>query len=216
MFEKVLKQLIIKRSQSKNTLTSFVWIEIWRAIILSDYKFFCSHMLWSRNYKACKFTRKIIQKQPPKVFYKKGVLENLTKFVVKHPCRSLFFNKIACLRPAALLKRWLRHRCFPINYPNSKLPQNLKGPLLGPRQLLTTQSPLKMIKNTFYFMFKAHFILEIFAFWSWLLGYVEKLLGKKTLVNSEIYDLTDWTTNNYNRHITNILRSKGNQEMKFD
>ena len=30
---------------------------------------------------------------PAKVFYKKGVLKNSTKFTGKHLCQSLFFNK---------------------------------------------------------------------------------------------------------------------------
>ena len=34
------------------------------------------------------------------VLYKKGVLRNFTKFTVKHLCQSLFFNKVAGLRPA--------------------------------------------------------------------------------------------------------------------
>ena len=29
-------------------------------------------------------------------FYKKGVLRNFPKFTGKHPCQSLFFNKVAC------------------------------------------------------------------------------------------------------------------------
>ena len=32
------------------------------------------------------------------VFCKKGVLKNFTKFRGKHPCQSLFFNKVAGLR----------------------------------------------------------------------------------------------------------------------
>ena len=31
-----------------------------------------------------------------------------------------------------------------------------------------------MIKNAFYFIFKALFVLEIFKFLSWLFGHVEK------------------------------------------
>ena len=38
---------------------------------------------------------------------KKGVLRNFTKFTGKHLCRSLFFNKVAGLRPATLLKKRL-------------------------------------------------------------------------------------------------------------
>ena len=50
------------------------------------------------------------------VFYVKGVLRNFTKFTGKHLCQSLFFNKVAGLRPATLLKKRLWHRCFPVNF----------------------------------------------------------------------------------------------------
>ena len=59
---------------------------------------------------------KYTQKQPPEVFYKKGVLGNFTEFTGKHPCQSLFSNKVAGLRPATLLKKSLWHRCFPVNF----------------------------------------------------------------------------------------------------
>ena len=52
----------------------------------------------------------------PEVFCKKGVLENHAKFTRKHLCQSLFFNKVAFLRPATLLKKRLWHRCFPVNF----------------------------------------------------------------------------------------------------
>ena len=50
------------------------------------------------------------------MFYKKGVLKNLIKFTGKHLCQSLFLNKVAGHRPANLLKKRLRHRCFPVNF----------------------------------------------------------------------------------------------------
>ena len=40
----------------------------------------------------------------PDVFYNKGVLRNLARFTGRHLCQSLFFNKVAGLRPAILLK----------------------------------------------------------------------------------------------------------------
>ena len=43
----------------------------------------------------------------PEVFCKKIVLKNFTKFTGKHQCQSLFFNKVAGLRPATLLKETL-------------------------------------------------------------------------------------------------------------
>ena len=36
-----------------------------------------------------------IQKQPPEMFCKKGVLINFAKFTGKHLCQTLFFNKVA-------------------------------------------------------------------------------------------------------------------------
>ena len=38
----------------------------------------------------------------PEVFCKKGVIRNFAKLTGKHLCQSLFFNKVAGLRPAAL------------------------------------------------------------------------------------------------------------------
>ena len=52
----------------------------------------------------------------PDVFCKKGVLRNFPKFTGKHPCKSLFFNKVADLRPETLLKKRLWDRCFPVNF----------------------------------------------------------------------------------------------------
>ena len=50
------------------------------------------------------------------VFCEKGVLRNFAKFTGKHLCKSLFFNKVAGLRPATLLKKRLWHRCFSVNF----------------------------------------------------------------------------------------------------
>ena len=50
------------------------------------------------------------------VFCKKGDLKNFAKFTGKHLCQSLFFNKVASLKPASLLKKRLWHRCFPVNF----------------------------------------------------------------------------------------------------
>ena len=49
------------------------------------------------------------------MFFKIGVLKNFAKFTGKHLCQSLFFNKVAIVSPATLLKRdW--HMCFPVNF----------------------------------------------------------------------------------------------------
>ena len=47
---------------------------------------------------------------------KKGALRNLAKFAGKHLYQSIFFNKAASLMPAAVLKKRLWHRCFPVNF----------------------------------------------------------------------------------------------------
>ena len=48
----------------------------------------------------------------------------------------------------------------------------LTGALSGLIQVLATESPLKMMKNAFYFTLKALFVLKIFKFLPWLFGYV--------------------------------------------
>ena len=50
------------------------------------------------------------------VFCKKSVLRNFAKFTGKHLCKSLFFDKVAGLRLATLLKKRLLHSCFPMNF----------------------------------------------------------------------------------------------------
>ena len=49
----------------------------------------------------------------PEVFCKKGVLNNFAKFTGKHLCQSLFFNKVANLRSASLLKNESDTGVFP-------------------------------------------------------------------------------------------------------
>ena len=58
------------------------------------------------------------QKQPPEVFFQKGVLKNFPIFTEKHLCHSLFYNKVVGLKPETLLKRILWHRCFSVNLRN--------------------------------------------------------------------------------------------------
>ena len=50
------------------------------------------------------------------VLYKKVALKKFGKFTKKYLCRSLFFKKVAGIRPETLLKKKLRHRCFPVNF----------------------------------------------------------------------------------------------------
>ena len=59
-----------------------------------------------------------MQKQPPGAVLQKGVLKYFTKLTGKNLGRSLFFNKLAGLRHATLLKKRHRHKCFPVNFEN--------------------------------------------------------------------------------------------------
>ena len=45
---------------------------------------------------------------------RKSVLGNFANILGKHLCQSLFFNKVADLKPATLLKKRLWQRCFPV------------------------------------------------------------------------------------------------------
>ena len=63
----------------------------------------------------------------------------------------------------------------------------LKNTLFGLRQFLATKSPLKMMKNTFYFNLKALFALKIFKFLSWFFGHVEEQFDLKDKVIFKIY-----------------------------
>ena len=55
-----------------------------------------------------------------------------------------------------------------------------------------------MLKNAFYFILKAPFVLKIVKFLSWTFGHEKKRLDEKDKVNFEIYDVTAWLTNNCN------------------
>ena len=50
---------------------------------------------------------------------KKGVLKNFANFIGKHPCWSLFFNKVAGLQPASVFKKdssAFQHKRFPAKF----------------------------------------------------------------------------------------------------
>ena len=68
-------------------------------------------------------------------------------------------------------------------------------------KILATKSPLKMMKNIFYFMLKALPILKIFRFFfNFHVGHVEKRLYLKDKVNFKIYDARTCLINNCNEN----------------
>ena len=79
------------------------------------------------------------------MLYKKKCFTNFAKFIVKHLGQSFFFNKVAGLRPATLLKKILWHRCFSVTFVKSKrlpLSHNTSGQLL-PKQLRFVEACLE-------------------------------------------------------------------------
>ena len=78
---------------------------------------------------------------------------------------------------------------------------------------MATESPLKMMKNVFYFTLKALFVLKIFYVLSCLFGHVGNWFDQKDKVNFKFYDVTTWEINSCNSHIS---RSKRSETMNFD
>ena len=77
-----------------------------------------------------------------------------------------------------------------------------KSALSGLRQFWASESPLKMMKNNFYFTLKAVVVLKRFKF---LVMYKNGLIRKTRLIKKK-YDVTSRLTNNYNTHIAQHLK----------
>ena len=80
-----------------------------------------------------KHTQWMFRRNHQRCSVRKGVLGNFTTFTGKHLCQGLFFNKVAGLNPATLLKKRPWYRCFPVNFAKIlKTPflQNTSGRLL--------------------------------------------------------------------------------------
>ena len=74
---------------------------------------FCHNVIISFYCKRVVFTYRSCR---PDVFCKQGVLRDFVKFTGKHLRQNLFFNKVAGLRLATLLKKRLWRSCFPVNF----------------------------------------------------------------------------------------------------
>ena len=74
-----------------------------------------------------------LQKQPLEVLYWKFVLRNFAKSIGKHLYQSLFFDKVAGLRTATLLKKRPWRSCFAVHFSKflrTPFLQNISGGLL--------------------------------------------------------------------------------------
>ena len=93
-------------------------------------------------------------------FMKMGVLKKFVKFTGEHLCSSLFFNKVAGFFNRTPPKVCFRNRYF-INI--------LKSDSHLPKKIFIicfNDNPSKIMKNAFYFILKAAFVLKIFKFLS--------------------------------------------------
>ena len=75
---------------------------------------------------------------------------------------------------------------------NTGIILHIEGALSCLRQILGTESPLKMMKNAFYFTSKALFVFKLFKFFVLTFCYVAKRVDK---------NVTAWLTNKCNKHI---------------
>ena len=81
-----------------------------KIVVVYEYLKFPYKKFNCQNQKRCPFFRS----SRSEVFCKNGVLKNFAKFTEKQLCQSVFFNKVAGLRPATFLKKRFWHRCFPM------------------------------------------------------------------------------------------------------
>ena len=101
----------------------------WKRVVLFSFHYYCQQAIRKIQQKlwrtAAPQTPRFLQacqniiffsSNRPEVFCIKGVLKNFSKLPGNHLCQGLFFNKVAGLSPAALLKKRLWHRCFPVSF----------------------------------------------------------------------------------------------------
>ena len=81
------------------------------------------------------------------VFCKKSVLKHFAKFTGKHLFQSLFFNEIAGLRLATLLKKRLWHRCFPVDFTKFILTTFYTEPPVAASEPITKPIALKVLNS---------------------------------------------------------------------
>ena len=86
---------------------------------------------------------------------------------------------------------------------------------MKPETILATESPLKIMKNAFYLILKAHFVIKIFKFLYWPFGHVKKGLIKKIRLILKCMTSRPGKQTITIHILPNISRSKGNKTMKF-
>ena len=129
-----------------------------------------------------------IQKQPPKVFYKRAVLKNLAIFTGKHLCWSLFLIKL-------LYQKRLQHRCLPVNIAKflrtsilkniyERMPLNcqlkyMKQPRFH-EKIRNTSCPFELKNYTAFWKMISLSLLFLYSFfWKMILSKFTRLIAAK-------------------------------------
>ena len=105
---------------------------------------------YKQNMSDSKFV-KIGRTSRRRCYIKIAVLKNFEIFTGKHPCQSLFSNKVVDLLVGTFLKKRLQHRCFPVN-----IVKFLRTPILKDifkRLLLNRHGTLRADLNRFHTLF---------------------------------------------------------------
>ena len=78
-------------------------------------------LVFSKIYKSNYHNSRSYRRSHRMCSIQKGVFKNFAKSTRKHLCQSLYFNKVAGLRTATLLKERFWRRCFPVNFTKEHL-----------------------------------------------------------------------------------------------
>ena len=104
------------------------------------------------------------------MFCKIGVFKTFATPIGKILCRSLFSKKITGLQLKILMKRWLRHKCFPVNFEIF-----LKPPFYGTcdcfwktQHGMKTMPPIQITVNCFIPFFISFSVFYLFVYFSFL------------------------------------------------
>ena len=117
-----------------------------------------NHCLFDKRSHKNQYGIEMYQKQLSEAFHKKNVPRIFTKFTGKHLCKSLFFNKVADLRPETLLKKRLWQRYFPVNFEKF-----LRTPFLTEHLSVIASDVFRTLLNVYDGIFLEKFPSDMFG-----------------------------------------------------
>ena len=118
----------LKSAKNKNELRTFLDWEVQEQKIINDnlcfsekFTFGLKPSSFGCSIVVCNFA--LLRSSRAQMFFKTGVLKDFVKFTGKKQCQSLFFNKVAGLRPATFLKTDSGKSVRPANLLKKRLAQ---------------------------------------------------------------------------------------------